>query len=55
LLTDNPNAQTPEEGLSYGFIQGGGDYLTDCRGKSEDEIARELITLLEETMQRTKS
>lgn len=47
LLTDNPDAQSPDEGLAFGFRQAGGDYVTDCRGKTNSDIADELVELLE--------
>jgi len=47
LLTENPDAQNPDEGLAFGFRQAGGDYVTDCRGKTDSDIAGELIELLD--------
>lgn len=49
ILTNNPNAQSPKEDPCYGFKSAGGDFITDCRGKTDKEIASELVELLEKT------
>jgi hypothetical protein len=48
ILTYKPDAQSPEEGVAYGFRKGGGDYVTDCRGKSDEDIAHALLKLVEQ-------
>ena len=47
ILTNNPNAKSPKEDPCYGFKSAGGDFITDCRGKTDKEIASELVELLE--------
>lgn len=48
LLTNNPHAKSSQEDVSFGFKSAGGDFITDCKGKTDLEIASELKKLLKQ-------
>jgi hypothetical protein len=54
LLTDNPHARSSDEGVAFGFKQAGGDYVIDCRQRSAQAIASELVNLLADKSSRGK-